>query len=279
MGTSQQKQLFEDYEGFVDKFKPKKTSDDCYTPENIYEVVAQYVENAYNIQRKDMIRPFWPGGDYEQFEYPDNCCVVDNPPFSIVTSICREFQRREVRFFLFCPYLTSTNICKNVPGLTVIVAPVGIRYENGAEVPTCFITNMESETAIRTDVKLFQKLKTANEENLNAVKKQTPKYEYPDEILTVSKVGWFCIHNTEYILPADECCIISEMTEQKKVGKSIFGCGYLLTEKATTERIETEKIAKEKIKEVKEVKVLKWNLSESERQMQKMMERRKEKTL
>lgn len=23
---------FNDYEGFVDKFKPKKTTDDCYTP-------------------------------------------------------------------------------------------------------------------------------------------------------------------------------------------------------------------------------------------------------
>lgn len=23
---------FEDYDGFVEKFKPKKTTDDCYTP-------------------------------------------------------------------------------------------------------------------------------------------------------------------------------------------------------------------------------------------------------
>ena len=27
------------YQAFVDKFKPKKTTDDCYTPENIYKVV------------------------------------------------------------------------------------------------------------------------------------------------------------------------------------------------------------------------------------------------
>ena len=26
-----QKGLFNDYEGFVEKFKPKKTTDDCYT--------------------------------------------------------------------------------------------------------------------------------------------------------------------------------------------------------------------------------------------------------
>jgi hypothetical protein len=28
---------FLDYEGFLDKFQPKKTTDDCYTPANVYE--------------------------------------------------------------------------------------------------------------------------------------------------------------------------------------------------------------------------------------------------
>lgn len=28
------------YDEFVDKFRVKKTTDDCYTPDNIYEVVA-----------------------------------------------------------------------------------------------------------------------------------------------------------------------------------------------------------------------------------------------
>ena len=30
-----------EYQAFVDKFKPKKTTDDCYTPKNIYEVVSK----------------------------------------------------------------------------------------------------------------------------------------------------------------------------------------------------------------------------------------------
>ena len=30
------------YEEFVDKFKPKKTTDDCYTPGAIYEVVKDW---------------------------------------------------------------------------------------------------------------------------------------------------------------------------------------------------------------------------------------------
>lgn len=33
------KTQFDDYEGFVNKFKPKKTTDDCYTPDWVYEFV------------------------------------------------------------------------------------------------------------------------------------------------------------------------------------------------------------------------------------------------
>lgn len=47
----------ETYEEFVDKFKPKKTTDDCYTPPSVYTVIS------------------------------DGAVVLDNPPFSILTSI------------------------------------------------------------------------------------------------------------------------------------------------------------------------------------------------
>ena len=33
-----QKGLFDDYDGFVEKFKPKKTTDDCYTPPAVYDL-------------------------------------------------------------------------------------------------------------------------------------------------------------------------------------------------------------------------------------------------
>ncbi len=41
---TQSKQSFIDYDGFVEKFKPKKTTDDCYTPPEVMEVVNSYVE-------------------------------------------------------------------------------------------------------------------------------------------------------------------------------------------------------------------------------------------
>ena len=40
--TSRQKHLFEDYDGFVEKFKPKKTTDDCYTPPDVYDCVSDW---------------------------------------------------------------------------------------------------------------------------------------------------------------------------------------------------------------------------------------------
>ena len=58
-----------EYAAFVEKFKPKKTTDDCYTPPNIYEVVLSWVVSRYGIDRENVMRPFWPGGDYQRETY------------------------------------------------------------------------------------------------------------------------------------------------------------------------------------------------------------------
>lgn len=73
----------ENYEEFVEKFKPKKTTDDCYTPPEVYEAVAEWTASEYKLDRENFARPFYPGGDYEHFDY-DSKIVVDNPPFSIL---------------------------------------------------------------------------------------------------------------------------------------------------------------------------------------------------
>lgn len=105
------------YKIFVDKFKPKKTTDDCYTPEPVFNAVLDWVVKEYGIDREKIIRPFWPGCDYTEFDYPEDATVVDNPPFSIITKICRDYQTAGVKFFLFSPYLTNlnTNIGGGVP--------------------------------------------------------------------------------------------------------------------------------------------------------------------
>ena len=87
-----------EYETFVDKFELKKTTDDCYTPENVYEAVADWVASEYGLDRAAFVRPFWPGGDFERFDYPKGCVVVDNPPFSIRAQIVDFYARRASGF-------------------------------------------------------------------------------------------------------------------------------------------------------------------------------------
>lgn len=53
----------EEYQEFLQKFEAKKTTDDCYTPTNIYEVIANYVAEHYGVPKKDFMRPFVPDGD------------------------------------------------------------------------------------------------------------------------------------------------------------------------------------------------------------------------
>ena len=75
------------YEEFVEKFKPKKTTDDCYTPPGIYAVVRDWACKEYGIDPDKIVRPFYPGGDYEHYDYPEGAVVLDNPPFSILAKI------------------------------------------------------------------------------------------------------------------------------------------------------------------------------------------------
>ena len=75
---------FEDYEGFVKKFEVKKTTDDCYTPPMIYEIVKDWTVKRFGLNGVRIIRPFKPGGDFINEDYSGDCVVIDNPPFSIL---------------------------------------------------------------------------------------------------------------------------------------------------------------------------------------------------
>jgi len=185
----------ETYEQFVDKFKPKKTTDDCYTPDAVMNVVDDYVEHRYNVSRETFIRPFWPGGDFEHEDYTGKV-VVDNPPFSILTKIVRFYQERGVPFFLFCPGLTGVYQSKT-PGVTFIAIHSGIVYENGAKVPTGFLTNMEPETAARTDLELDSAIEELRPDKL----KHKKKTEMPDNYWTSSRLNKAAGHGELVVIP------------------------------------------------------------------------------
>ena len=131
----------EEYEEFEKKFELKKTTDDCYTPDLVYDALAGWVEKTYGLKAENFVRPFYPGGDYQARIYGPDDVVVDNPPFSIMAEILRYYVENGIRFFLFAPTLTLfSSIAAKV---TALPLGVTVTYDNGANVNTSFLTNLE----------------------------------------------------------------------------------------------------------------------------------------
>ena len=246
-----------EYQAFVEKFKPKKTTDDCYTPDNVYNAVLAWVRSEYRIpESTPIVRPFWPGGDYEREIYPKECVVVDNPPFSIISKICRNYQENGIKFFLFAPYLT--NFAGGLRGVCSVIIDASVIYENGAEVSTAFITNLEPGIRARTAPDLQQIVIDADKVNRAKIKKQLPRYSYPVNVLTATMMGYMSRYGVDIKFREDELYFIRALESQKAVGKAIFGGGYLLSNKAAAEKAAAEKAAAEK------AAAHKWELSELE---------------
>ena len=256
-----------EYQGFVDKFKSKKTTDDCYTPPNIYAVVLKWVIDTYGIDPEKIVRPFWPGGDYMNEEYPDGCTVVDNPPFSIIAEIVNNYNAAGIKYFLFAPYLTNFTTREKA---SHIITGTAITYENGADVPTAFLTNLDSYL-LRSCPDLAKRIKEANNANIARARKQVPKYKYPHYVVTAADLGYLAKWGIDMRIMAEDCFFIRALEEQKSHGKTIFGSGFLLSEKAAAEKAAAEKAAAEKAAAEKaaaeKASAKEWKLSESEKRI------------
>lgn len=261
----------ETYEEFVEKFKPKKTTDDCYTPPEIYEVIKKWACEKYGIDPQKIIRPFYPGGDYQNEEYPAGCVVLDNPPFSILTKICEFYLEKGIPFFLFAPSLTCFS-GKNIWSKTNhIICDCNIEYDNGAVVKTSFITSYEANIAAQTAPELTQLVNEKVKEIRQRKTKQLPKYEYPENIITAATMQTLAGRGVTFKIYQNECRHIRGLDAQKKDKKSIFGSGLLLSEKAAAEKAAAEKAATEKAATEKKT-VRRYELSEREKTIIKEME-------
>lgn len=221
--SPKRKTAFYDYEGFIGKFKPKKTTDDCYTPQEIYNEVLAFVKEHCGISGRPVVRPFYPGGDYERYEYPQDCVVVDNPPFSIYSRIVRFYLKRGISFFLFAPHLTAFVLGADC---TYVLTNAGIRYENGAVVNTSFCTNMLGDLRIWLCPQLGKRLKNAQ---MTSGENKLPVREYPKEVLTSALSGKYISAGVEFKVRKDECEQVRNLDGIP--GKPLFGSGLLLAEK------------------------------------------------
>ena len=156
---SQNPIIFNDYESYVAKFADQaKTTDDTYTPRDVYEAVLTYVRSVYDMTDKVVLRPFYPGGDYENAEYPENGVVIDNPPFSLFVPIVEFYTVRNVPFFIFGSGLTITNCCRYC---TAVIIAEQITFENGAKIKCNFASNLFGNMMIKTAPQLDELLRVA----------------------------------------------------------------------------------------------------------------------
>ena len=226
-----------EYRAFVDKFKPKLTTDDCYTPEKVYDVVRGWVFEHYGLDPStQVIRPFWPGGDYQHAEYPAGCVVIDNPPFSKMAEIESFYLARGIQFFLFAPALC---MFKPLRGLHYVCCGAEVVYHNGAKVSTSFVTNL-GPYLVDTAPELHERIEAASRENEKKGKKQVAKLEYPMELATAARLQWLSAHGVHYYIREGEGTFVRKLDGMAK-GKSIYGNGFLLSERAAAERAAAER--------------------------------------
>ena len=250
----------EEYQEFLKKFEAKKTTDDCYTPDNIYDAVRDWAVEKYEIGNAAIVRPFYPGGDYKSEKYPAECVVIDNPPFSIISEICEWYTSKKIRFFLFAPTLTLLGIMRG--SANYVACGCTVVYENGASVNTSFVTNM-GENKIVAAADLRGILDGENKKNLKKLHRELPKYSYPDEVLTATMLCYMTAHGVSLEIGGSDAHFIRALDAQKASGKCLFGSGFLLSENAAAEKAAAEKAAAEKAAAEKDNTYI-WELSERE---------------
>ena len=237
----------EDYNVFVDKFKTEATTDDCFTPPEVYEVVKEWVLEKYGIDKdREIIRPFYPGGDYQNYEYPPNCIVIDNPPFSIMSEITNWYCQNKIDFFLFANHMTLFSSLKE--GCNAIVVGANVTYENGAKIATSFLTNL-GDSQISVSASLYDRITLAQPSEPSELK----AYDYPDNVISGPRISMLAKNGIDFDIK--KCIPISKLDD----GTGLYGKGALISD-YDAEKLRAEKLRAEKSK-------IKVTLSEREREL------------
>ncbi|MBR2653351.1 MAG: hypothetical protein IKD59_02240, partial [Lachnospiraceae bacterium] len=155
-----------------------------------------------------------------------------------------------------------------------------IVYENKANVSTSFLTNLDMTYRFRSAPTLWRAIQDAvdriNEEN----RRDLAKNEFPDEVITSTKLSYFSKYGVDFKVRREESEHIRQLDAQKEKGTGIFGSGYLISEKAAAEKAAAEKAAAEKAAAEKaaaekaaaeKAAAEKWKLSDREKEIVKSL--------
>ena len=261
-----------EYEVFVAKFKPKRTTDDCYTPPEIYDVTLKWVQaRCPQIEGLRVMRPFYPGGDYTKEDYT-GAVVIDNPPFSILAEIKRFYHHHKIPYFLFAPALTL--FTSDVKGSNYIVVDAGITYANGANVRTGFVSNLFGSKAIILAPDLRQAIEgvDSGRQKVNSL----PTYTYPKNVISAALLGKHVSAGVAMEIDRSEVSFIRKLDSQEASGKAIFGAGFLVSDEIAAElegSFRKAKIERAKIigGEVDDDGRILWKLSDREKLIIKLL--------
>ena len=202
-------------------------SDEHYTPKAVYEAVKDWAVKQYHLENKNVVRPFWPGADYQKYDYQPNDVVIDNPPFSIQQAIVDWYLDREIPFFLFVDGKSLSLLAKQ-RGVTYVVVNQKIYYDHSnIRVKTNFLTNLEPENLAHTAPDLAKAIASVNNPNRQ---KGVSSYIYPRNLLRFSELDRICANGYNYVVPRNEGKFVRELEEQQPIGKTIFGGGVLVTD-------------------------------------------------
>ena len=130
---------------------------------------------------------------------------------------------RSIPFFLFGPALTIFSCCKH--GATAVVIGRGIKFTNGANVPCNFASNLFGNLTATTSPRLDKLIAACPSQD---TKVRLPKYNYPDNILSVSDLQIIARGNVSFQVERDSCVPIHRFASMPK-GKTLFGNHFLLS--------------------------------------------------
>lgn len=234
------KRASKSYGEFINKFKAKHTTDDCYTPEAVYNAVRDWTVNEFGLEGREIVRPFWPGVDFETFDYPENCVVIDNPPFSIYSKILKFYTEEGIDFMLFGPTLT---LFKRYDCCYIVTSET-VTYANGAKVNTSFVTSLDKVNRIRCD----RSLKNAIAEAGHQKKSDLTVIKYPNCVVSSAILGK--TSRVDFRVRKEDCVWITHAG-----GNYLFGNGFLLSDRATADRAAADRAAADRAAERKKVVV------------------------
>lgn len=195
---------------------PGISNDEFYTKPEIYEVVKNWAVKHNQWEGREVVRPFWPDADYQTYDYPEGCVVIDNPPFSKVSQIVKWYGDHGIDYFLFC---TGTS-CLNVNAPSHVCTDIHLPFENGGDANISFVSS--KGPLIMSAPDLYQQLMRAKK----VLNRRVVRTEWPIGLVTGALVGKMSRHGVHYVETVGKQHLYVD--EMRSYQSKPFGGAYLV---------------------------------------------------